>query len=114
LALSGAPVDIVLAPAMCHDLLCIWTMAVGPGHDFDELKTRGAGRPAPEAVTRLYHHAFSQFGPQCLWSRRPSPHPTIGQALIIADSLRREGDMSCRALAAEIAEACHAALKISA
>ncbi len=81
---------------------------------FEELKELGAGRPAPESVTRLYHQAFLDFGTQCLWSRRPSQHPTLAQALVIADSLRREGDMRCRPLAAELEEACRAALQIAA
>jgi len=76
----------------------------------DELKDRGAGRAAPEAVVALYHEAFRQFGVQALWSRRPSENPTIAQALVIAESLRVEGNMRSRPLAARIEEACRAAL----
>ena len=76
----------------------------------DELKELGAGRPAPNDIARLYHQAFREFGTIALWSRRPSEHPTIAQALVIADSLRREGTMQARPLAARIEEACRAAL----
>jgi hypothetical protein len=78
--------------------------------DLEELKRLGAGLPAPEGVAALYHRAFREFGAQSLWSRRPSEHPTISQALVVAESLRREGDMRSRPLAARIEEACRAAL----
>ena len=78
------------------------------GHD--ELKELGAGRPAPEDIVALYRQAFDEFGTQALWSRRPSEHPTITQALTVAESLRREGDMKSRQLVARIEEACRAAL----
>ena len=66
----------------------------------DELKELGAGRSAPNGIVRLYHQAFREFGTIALWSQRPSEHPTIAQALVIADSLRREGTMRARPLAA--------------
>ncbi len=78
--------------------------------DLELLKERGAGRPAPEDVARLYRQAFRDFGAQVLWSRRESPAPTIAQALVVADNLRREGDLRSRALAVEIERACRAAL----
>ena len=78
--------------------------------DLEDLKARGAGRPAPEEIARLYHQAFRDFGAQALWSRKPSAEPTIAQALVIADSLRREGNLQSRALAAENEQACRAAL----
>jgi hypothetical protein len=78
--------------------------------DLEELKERGAGRPAPEAVARLYQQAFRDFGAQALWSRRPSVAPTIAQALVIAENLRREGNLRSRTLAFEIEQACRAAL----
>jgi hypothetical protein len=78
--------------------------------DIEELKRLGAGRPAPESVAALYREAFDKFGTRSLWSRRPSPNPTIAQALVVAQSLRREGDMTTRPLAARIEEACRAAL----
>lgn len=76
----------------------------------EELKELGAGRSAPAEVARLYHRAFREFGTQSLWSRRPSKTPTITQALVIAESLRREGNLSSRALAVTIEQACRAAL----
>lgn len=78
---------------------------------FDDLKQFGAGRPAPEEIVRLYHRAFADFGAQSLWSRRPSANPTIAQALVVADALRREGNMATRPLAVCIEEACRAALQ---
>ena len=76
----------------------------------EELKARGAGRPAPEAVVALYRQAFAEFGVRALWSRTPSVRPTIAQALVIAQGLRTEGDMRARPLAARIEDACRAAL----
>lgn len=78
--------------------------------DLAELKARGAGRPAPDAVTLLYQQAFRDFGARALWSRQPSATPTIAQALVIAENLRREGDLRSRRLAIEIEQACRAAL----
>ena len=78
--------------------------------DFEQLKERGAGQPAPEEIARLYHQAFRDFGAQALWSRRPSAEPTIAQALVVAENLRREGNLQSRALAVEIEQACRAAL----
>ena len=78
--------------------------------DLEELKRLGAGRPAPEGVAALYHEAFKTFGAQALWTRTPSEHPTIAQALAVAESLRREGNMKSRPLAARIEAACRAAV----
>ena len=76
----------------------------------DELKEIGAGAEAPDEVVSLYHQSFREFGAQALWSRKPSEHPTITQALIIVETLRREGSMKTLPLAARIEEACRAAL----
>jgi hypothetical protein len=76
----------------------------------EELMDLGAGKPAPEFVVELYRQAFRDFGAQALWSRRPSAHPTIAQALVVAESLRRDGDMTTRPLAARIEEACRSAI----
>ena len=76
----------------------------------DELKTDGTGRPASSEIVSLYHRAFQEYGAQMLWSRKPSDHPTITQALVVAECLRREGNMKSRPLAARIEEACRAAL----
>lgn len=76
----------------------------------DELKERGAGVPAPAEVAALYHEAFREFGTAALWSRRPSAHPTIAQALAVAEALRREGTLRTLPLAARIEAACRAAV----
>jgi hypothetical protein len=76
----------------------------------DELKEAGAGRPAPAEIESLYRKAFRDFGVQALWNRTPSDHPTITQVLVVAESLRREGNMKARPLAVQIEEACRAAL----
>ena len=79
-------------------------------HNLNELKELGAGVEAPDEVVSLYHQSFREFGAQALWSRKPSAHPTITQALIIVENLRREGGMKMLPLAARIEEACRAAL----
>ena len=76
----------------------------------EELKELGAGVAAPEGIAELYRRAFCEFGTLALWSRKPSERPTIAQVLVIAESLRREGNMRSRPLAAEIEAACRAAL----
>ncbi len=78
--------------------------------DLEQLKELGAGRAAPDEIARLYHRAFREYGTQALWSRRPSEKPTIAQALVIAEGLRREGNLQSRTLAAKIEQACRAAL----
>jgi hypothetical protein len=78
--------------------------------DLQRLKELGAGRPAPGDIARLYRQAFRDFGAQALWSRRPSEKPTIAQVLVIAENLRREGNLQSRALAVEIEQTCRAAL----
>ena len=83
---------------------------VGDDCSIEEMARLGAGRPAPEAVVSLYRRAFREYGVAALWSRREGAEPTIAQALVIADSLRKEGDLRARALAAEIEPACRAAL----
>jgi hypothetical protein len=74
------------------------------------LKKAGAGRPAPDAIASLYRKAFHDYGARMLWSRKPSDHPTIAQALAVAETLRSEGNMESRPLAAQIEQACRAAL----
>ncbi len=78
--------------------------------NLDELKVLGAGVEAPDEVVSLYHQSFREFGTQALWSRKPGEHPTIAQALVIVETLRREGSMRMLPLAARIEEACRAAL----
>jgi hypothetical protein len=59
---------------------------------------------------RLYHQASAEFRVQALWSRKASAQPTIAQALVAADTLRREGNMASRSLATRIEAACRPAL----
>lgn len=80
------------------------------GRSFEQLKDLGAGVPAPDPIAALYPQAFADFGIQALWSRRPSAHPTIAQALVIADGLRTAGSMRSRPLAIRIEAAYRAAL----
>ncbi len=53
---------------------------------------------------------FAKFGPWALWNWRNLEHPTITQVLVVADSLRVEGDLEARKLAAEIEEVCRAGI----
>jgi hypothetical protein len=78
--------------------------------NLEELKDVGAGRPAPSYVTHLYRKAFADYGARALWNWRALEQPTITQALAIADSLRMEGNLAARALAAQIEQACRAAV----
>jgi hypothetical protein len=81
------------------------------GPSVEDLKQRGAGRPAPDDVVRLYRQAFVDFGTRALWNwRRDIEQPSITQVLAIAESLRTEGDLKARALASQIEQACRAAL----
>jgi hypothetical protein len=80
------------------------------GCTLDELKEAGSGKPATKEIASLCREAFRTFGAQALWSRTPSEHPTIAQALVVAESLRREGNMQARPLASKIEQACRAAL----
>jgi hypothetical protein len=76
----------------------------------EELKEQGAGRPAPPEIVSLYAEAFSRYGVQALWSRKPCSTPSIAMALVIAEALRHEGDMACWVFAQRIEQACRAAL----
>jgi hypothetical protein len=78
--------------------------------NLEQLKELGAGRRAPLEIARLYAQAFREYGAQALWARRASAMPTIAQALVVAENLRREGNLQSRALAGEIERACRAAL----
>ena len=74
----------------------------------ETLKDLGAGRPAPAHIVALYRQAFERFGAQALWNRSPSQYPTITQALVVSEGLRREGNMKSRPLAVAMEEACRA------
>jgi len=76
----------------------------------EALKDLGSGRPAPNNVARLYGEAFAEHRARALWNWKQIERPTITQALGIAESLRTEGDLRARALAARIEAACRSAL----
>ena len=62
--------------------------------DIEALKDRGAGYPAPSAVVRLYDLAFQQYTIRALWSWRHVEHPTIAQALAVAQVLIKDHPFS--------------------
>ncbi len=62
-----------------------------------------------ESFASLYRRAFSEFGTECLWSRKPVPHVTPEHARIVARTLKREGGANAYRLARLIEEACDAA-----
>ena len=53
-------------------------------------------------IERLYRQAFAEYGTIALWSMRPVEHPTAGDARVIANALRIEGDLHARKLAFRI------------
>ncbi len=61
----------------------------------------------PEYVT-LYRRAFAEFGALALWNKRLREDPTPGDALVVARSLRVEGNLQARKLAEQIEQACRA------
>jgi hypothetical protein len=58
----------------------------------------------------LYRRAFAEFGTFALWNVRRFESPTPQDALIVARTLRFEGNLTARRLAEQIEEACHAAV----
>ena len=56
----------------------------------------------------LYRQAFRDFGVSALWSSRPVPDPTPGDALAITQALRTYGRMDGRRLAERIEALCRA------
>lgn len=85
-------------------------MAAETDLGWEALRDRAAGAPSTPEVATLYARAFTQFGTAALWSRRPMAAPTLGEALVIAQALRREGGMAARRLALRIEDLCRAAL----
>ncbi|HRE42848.1 MAG TPA: hypothetical protein PKY87_02635 [Terricaulis sp.] len=57
----------------------------------------------------LYRRAFTEFGALALWNMRAAAQPTPRDALIVADALRRNGNLAARRLAEQIEAACRAA-----
>lgn len=73
--------------------------------------TKNDTLPAPnDNFANLYRRAFAQYGAQALWNKRMLEEPTQEDALVIARSLRIEGDREARKLAEQIEKACRAAL----
>jgi hypothetical protein len=63
----------------------------------------------PDYVS-LYRRAFAEYGTHALWNFRAFEVPSPEDALIVARSLRIEGDLAARRLAEQIEQACHAAV----
>jgi hypothetical protein len=68
------------------------------------------GQKRPDDFESLYRQAFAQYATRALWNRRPLERPTPQDALVVARTLRIEGDRAARRLAERIEEACRAAL----
>lgn len=62
----------------------------------------------PEDFVSLYRQAFARYGTWALWNKRLLEAPTREDALVIARSLRIEGDRDARRLAEQIEHACRA------
>lgn len=54
-------------------------------------------------LAALFDEAVTRYGTRCLWNVKPQPTP--GGMLVIADKLRKHGDMEAWKLAARIREA---------
>ncbi|MCE5230507.1 hypothetical protein LLG95_13065 [bacterium] len=67
--------------------------------------------PDTQDYRALYRRAFAEYGVHALWNKRMLDDPTPEAALVIARSLRIEGDRNARVLAEQIERACHAALR---
>ena len=65
--------------------------------------------PPLDDFASLYHRAFREHGARALWSKRRLESPTPEDALVVARSLRIEGNRDARFLAELIERACHAA-----
>ena len=64
----------------------------------------------PEALASLYRRAFAEYGTRALWNKRELKEPTPADALVVARSLRVEGNRDARRLAEQIERACRAAI----
>ncbi len=62
-------------------------------------------RSPAESLEALYRRAFREFGAMALWNKQRIDHPSPEHALVIARSLRIEGDRRARELAEAIEEA---------
>ena len=68
------------------------------------------GEPVEPEYVRLYRRAFEEFGALALWNKRQIESPTFDDALVVARSLRIEGNLKARFLAEQIEQACRAAV----
>jgi hypothetical protein len=69
----------------------------------------GSQTAEPPDFARLYRQAFQQFGTQALWNKRFLEASLSEDALVIARTLRIEGNRDARLLAEQIEQACRAA-----
>lgn len=65
----------------------------------------GDGQKIIEAdeIDRLFNEAVTRYGKRCLWN--VDPQPTSGGMRVIADKLRKHGDMEAWKLATRIRKA---------
>ena len=61
-------------------------------------------------AAEVYRRAFEAFGALALWKKRLLEDPTPGDALVVARSLRMEGNLQARKLAEQLEQACRAAV----
>ena len=64
----------------------------------------------PNDFANLYRRAFVEYGGRALWNKRQLENPTQDDALVVARSLRIEGDLEARRLAEQIERACRATI----
>ena len=62
-----------------------------------------------DSYAELYREAFERYSVRALWHMRQFAQPTPEDALAVARSLRKEGDLAARFLAEQIEQACRAA-----
>jgi hypothetical protein len=64
----------------------------------------------PPDFATLYRRAFAEYGTLALWNMRSFEVPTPEDALVVARTLRIEGNLQARRLAEQIEQACRAAI----
>ena len=62
-----------------------------------------------EPIDALYRRAFADFGALALWNMRQARQPTTSDALLVAEALRRNGNLPARRMAEQIETACRGA-----
>ncbi len=86
------------------------TLALALNPEWEAWRDRAARVPATPDIAALYAEAFARFGAESLWRRRQAAEPTLGECLVVAAVLRREGGMPAHRLALRIEDGCRAAL----